>query len=393
MPWWRCGLLLSVLLLGAGCAAWPGVAPVPPAPGTVYAPPASQPLSPQEVNRRLGQTQVLLVGEVHDHPGHHQVQLDMLKAMAALEGPLVVGVEWLEWPAQEACDQFSAGQLTVEAFAEKVNWRERWGFPLELYAPILEFVRQRRLPLVALNAPLEAVRQVARQGLASLSPQQRGLLAPALDLDDPAYRRQMAAQFTMHGMGRGPSQENFFVAQVARDETMAHRLALALAPWPDGGRRAVVLAGGGHLSHGQGLPPRLARRLPGARLTTVLAMDPSMAPGKGGASWETHEGPPPADLLVVATPAPPQPPRLGVVLTPRDDGLLIERVVPQTPAQRAGLLPGDLLTALDGRPLRQVKDIHDLIKAAPQAPHEFDLRREGRQLRLSITLQGPAGKP
>lgn len=389
MPWWRRGLLLSVLLLGAGCASWPGAARPLPAPGTVFAPPAQAPLSPEEVNRRLGQTQVLLVGEVHDHPGHHQVQLDMLKAMAAQEGPLVVGVEWLEWPAQEACDQFSAGQLTVEAFAEKVNWRERWGFPLELYAPILEFVRQQRLPLVALNAPLEAVRQVARQGLGSLPPGQRALLAPALDLDDPAYRRQMAAQFSMHGMGRGPSRENFFVAQVARDETMAHRLALALTPWPDGGKRAVVLAGGGHLSHGQGLPTRLARLLPGARLTTVLAMEPAVAPGLGDAPWQGLEGPPPADLLVVSTPAPPPPPRLGVVLKPQADGLLIERVLPQTPAQRQGLLAGDLLLAIDGKPTRLVKDIHDLIKADPQAPHEFSVRREGQELRVTITLQGP----
>lgn len=389
MPWWCRGLLLYVLVLTAGCAAWPGAARPLPAPGTVYAPPSLAPLSPEGLTRRLGQTQVLLVGEVHDHPGHHQVQLDLLKAMADLEGPLVVGVEWLEWPAQEACDQFSAGGLSVADFAQKVNWSERWGFPLELYAPILEFVRQRRLPLLALNAPLEAVRQVARQGLDSLSPQQRALLAPALDLDDPAYRRQMAAQFAMHGMGRGPSQENFFVAQVARDETMAHRLALALAPWPDGGKRAVVLAGGGHLSHGQGLPTRLARRLPGARLTTVLAMPAEMAPGPHGASWQGQEGPPPADLLVVATPAPPAPPRLGVVLTPREDGLLIERVLPQTPAQVAGLVAGDLLTAMDGRPLRQAKDIHDIIKADPRAPHELGLRRKGRELRLTITLQGP----
>lgn len=387
MPCLRWALVMAALWLAAGCVrlpepAGPGTAY---APGTVFAPPLATPLTGEELRQRLDQTQVLLVGEVHDQPGHHQIQLDMLKRMAASGGTLVVGVEWLDSTAQPVCDEFSSGALSVEQFAQKVNWRERWGFPLELYAPILEFVRERRLPLVALNAPVEVVRQVARQGLASLTPAQRALLAPALDLEDPVYRRLLEAQFKMHGQGRGPSQEDFFTAQVARDETMAHRLALALHPWPDGGKRAVVLVGAGHLAHGQGLPTRLARRLPGARLLSVMAVPAAMAPGPWAAPGET----PPADLLVVSTPGPPPPPRLGVILKPQAGGLLIERVLPQTPAQRAGLKPGDLLIALDGQPLTHIKQIHDLIKGAPAAPHAYRVRRGGEELDFSITLEIP----
>jgi uncharacterized iron-regulated protein len=385
MPWLRWVLVFCLLVLAVGCA-WLPASPEPqPQPGTVFAPPGAGPLSAEELDRRLGQAQVLLVGEVHDHPGHHQIQLDMLRRMADQGGPLVVGVEWLESPAQAACDQFSSGSLSVEQFAQMVNWPERWGFPLELYAPILELVREKRLPLVALNAPMEVVRQVGRHGLASLDTAQRVLLAPALDLDDPDYRRLIDTQFKMHGIGRGPSQENFFVAQVARDETMAHHLAGAMHPWPDGGRRAVVLVGAGHLAHGLGLPTRLARRLPGARLLSVLAVPAAMASGP----WSGPEETPPADLLVVSTPAPPPPPRLGVILKPQAEGLLIERVLPQTPAQMGGLLPGDLLVNLDGQPLRAVKQIHDLIKNAPLAPHAYGVRRGGEELVFSITLEAP----
>jgi uncharacterized iron-regulated protein len=377
-------LVVSALLLASGCAWLPAPA-APPQPGAVFAPPSPEPLSNEALDQRLKQTRVLLLGEVHDHPGHHQMQLDLLRRMAAQGGELVVGVEWLESPAQAACDEFSAGSLSVEQFAQKVNWAERWGFPLELYAPILEFVRDRRLPLVALNAPVELVRQVSRQGLGSLQPAQRALLAPALDLADPVYRGLMAAQFKMHGLGRGPSQEDFFTAQVARDETMAHRLALALHPWPDSGRRAVVMVGAGHLAHGQGLPTRLARRLPGADILTVMAVPATLAPR----SWSGAEQGPPADLLVVSAPAPPPPPRLGVILKAQEEGLLIERVLPQTPAQLGGLQPGDLLRAIDGHPLKEVKQIHDLIKDAPSAPHAFGVRRGGEELVFSITLEAP----
>lgn len=48
--------------------------------------------------------------------------------------------------------------------------------------------------------------------------------------------------------------------------------------------------------------------------------------------------------------------RRTVGLTDRS-GLLVEHVHPDTPAARAGLKPGDLLVALDGRPLRSTVDL------------------------------------
>lgn len=385
MAWWRWGLMLAAWCMAAGCASLPPASQGPQV-GQVFAPPGGQPLDEAALKAWLAQTQVLLVGEVHNHPGHHAVQLRLLKAMADLPGPLVVGVEWLEASAQPYCDQLSAGQLSVEEFAQKVDWNGRWGFPLSLYAPILEEVRLRHLPLIALNAPLEVIHQVGRQGLDSLSPSQRAQLAPFLDLDDPAYRRLIEAEFLMHGQGRGPSRDNFFAAQVARDDTMAHHLAQAMQPWPASGKRAVVLAGAGHLAHGLGLPTRLARRLPGATVRTVLALPPQAV----AMLLADPAQPTPADLLVVSTPAPPPPPRLGIIIQNQPEGVLVERVLPATPAQRAGLLPGDLLVAVDGHPLAGGKDIHDLVKSAPLAPHQYRVRRAGALLDFTITLEAPA---
>jgi S1-C subfamily serine protease len=48
--------------------------------------------------------------------------------------------------------------------------------------------------------------------------------------------------------------------------------------------------------------------------------------------------------------------RRTVGLTDRS-GLLVEHVHPDTPASRAGLKPGDLIVALDGRPLRSTVDL------------------------------------
>lgn len=378
------GLALCLALVGAGCAAiGPGEAQLPPV-GAVYARPDPRPLSAERLTALLARTQVLLVGEIHDHPGHHQAQLNLLKAMVEAGGPPpVVGIEWLDYTHQPACDELSQGRLGVEEFARRVDWENNWGFALELYAPILAYVAERRLRLVALNAPLEAVRVVGRGGLAALTPAQRAWLAPALDLGDEAYRARLAEQFRLHGGQHGLAvEENFFTAQVARDETMAERLAQALAPWPDGGGRAVVLAGGGHLSYGEGLPPRIARRLPGAKLLIALAVPAQAAAALGDAAQADW----PADLLVVSSPAPPPPPRLGVVLKPQEGGLLLERVLPQSPADRAGWRAGDLLVSIDGRPVTRVKQIHDILRDSPQAEHAYGLTREGRPLTTSFSL-------
>lgn len=386
MPLARYALAVMVLSLAAGCAGLPPTAGPPPPLGAVLAPPQDRPLEPREVAAGLDQAQVVIVGETHDHPGHHAIQLDFLKKMHAIPRPLVVGVEWLDATAQAHCDALASGQISLEEFARRVDWERAWGYPLELFAPILEFVRANRLPLVALNAPLASVRQIARQGLASLTPEQRGQLAPALDLDDPAYREMIAGQFAVHAVSGGQT-ENFFAAQVARDETMAHRLAQALAPWPDGERRAVVFVGSGHFAHGLGLPPRIQRRLPGVRLVSVLPVEPDQAAALAGGAT----GRPAADWLVAAAPAPPRPPRLGVVLKPQADGLMVERVLPQSAAQAAGIQAGDLLTELDGRPLRAAKDIHEAIKRDPFGSHRYTLQRGGQPLRLEIKLEG--GKP
>ncbi|MFH1058018.1 MAG: ChaN family lipoprotein [Pseudomonadota bacterium] len=386
MPLAHFVLAMAMLSLAAGCAGLP--APGPPAwpLGAVYAPAQDTMLTPGQIAASLDQAQVVIVGETHDHPGHHAVQLDFLKKMHASGRPLAVGVEWLDAAAQPACDEFSAGRIDLQQFVQRVDWEHAWGFPLELYAPILEYVAANRLPLIALNAPLASVRQIARQGLGSLSPAQRAQLAPALDLDDPAYREMIAGQFAMHAVS-GERADNFFAAQVARDDTMAHRLAQALAPWPDSGRRAVVFTGSGHLVHGLGLPPRIARRLPGAHIITVLPVEA----GQAAAMARQEGGRPPADWLAVTTPAPPRPPRLGVVLKPQAEGLMVERVLPMSAASQAGIQPGDVLTELDGRPLKQTKDIHDAIKRDPLGSHRYGLTRGGQTLWLEIKLT--ADKP
>ena len=59
-------------------------------------------------------------------------------------------------------------------------------------------------------------------------------------------------------------------AQIARDEAMAQTLAVFAKSKSGKNRKLLVLCGAGHVSHGQGLPTRVRRRLPGIRDRIVL---------------------------------------------------------------------------------------------------------------------------
>jgi len=61
-----------------------------------------------------------------------------------------------------------------------------------------------------------------------------------------------------------------FQAQVARDETMADRVAAFLNSPAGQGRTAVVICGRGHCEFGLGIPARVARRCPGITQRVVL---------------------------------------------------------------------------------------------------------------------------
>jgi uncharacterized iron-regulated protein len=376
-------MILGLALSLSGCVLSPQ--PTPPAtrPGVVLQGNDGRQISWDALAKRLDQARVVLVGEVHDHPGHHQIQRRILELMSRPgEPPLTVGVEWLDSGAQEACDRLSAGRLSLDEFAEQAQWKRRWGYRLDLYRPVLELVRGRGLRLVALNAATPLIRQVAKEGLNSLTPDQRAGLAPSLDLSDGPYRRRLAKASRAHGHMRPGSAENFFTAQVARDETMAHNLAQAMIPWPDSGRRAVVLVGGGHLYHGEGLPPRIKRRLPGLKLVTIMPA----SPGSPELASLPPQGPALADYLVVSDPPPPRPPRLGVFLERASGGLLVKMVRPASPAAKAGMQSGDFLTKVDGKAVKEVKDIHNVLKLTPYETHVYTVSRMGRVIKLNITL-------
>jgi S1-C subfamily serine protease len=76
--------------------------------------------------------------------------------------------------------------------------------------------------------------------------------------------------------------------------------------------------------------------------------------------------------------------RSAVGLAPRE-GLLVREVEPESPASAAGIVVGDLLVGVDGRPLSDPDDLADAIEAA-SGTLELRLLRGEAELTLAVPL-------
>ncbi|MEW6488506.1 MAG: ChaN family lipoprotein [Thermodesulfobacteriota bacterium] len=316
-------------------------------------------LTREELGAYLAAFPVVYVGETHDNVESHAVQLAVLQEVAArFPGRIAVGLEMLQRPSQEGVDRWLRGEMDEVSFLKL--WQENWGpntYPY--YREILEFARENRIPLLALNAERELRRALARTPPEELEPELRERL-PEMDLDDPYYRDFMGGIFGGHDGGTD-MQEGFLRAQVLWDETMAETAAAYLLG-PGRGNRLVVFAGGNHVRHGFGIPRRLFRRVPlpyvildtyaveipedkRDRLMQVELPDLPLRTADlyWATGYEDLEG---------------QRVMLGVQIeTAEEGGVRVKGVVPGSPAQAAGVLAGDVIVSVDGEPVGEMFDL------------------------------------
>jgi uncharacterized iron-regulated protein len=221
----------------------------------------------------LAQSQVVYLAETHDEPVDHEAQLQIIQRLHDRNPKMAIALEMFQRPAQPLLDQYLAGTLTEAELRQQSEYDQRWGFPWEYYAPILRYAKANGLSLIALNVPREITQQVARSGLESLSEEQRQWIPPAAEIrtDNVVYRQMLQEVYESMHQGQGHSAgnfENFFLAQVLWDETMAQGVADFLKANPD--RQVIVLAGEGHIAYGYGIPSRVMRRLPTVKQRSVI---------------------------------------------------------------------------------------------------------------------------
>ena len=360
-----------------------------------------EPIGPEEISRlpegdpisfvqlldSLDTTRVIFLGEVHDQIEHHQIQVRVLQGLMEKGENVVVAMEMFERSQQPILDRWSQGLLTEEAFLKETQWETTWGTDYQLYKGILDEVKNRHLKLLGLNVQRDLVRKVAQNGIEKLSLEDRKGL-PEMDLTDQLHRTYVESIYKSHKGGSAKDFEYFYQAQCLWDEAMAEVLSEFLKSPGGEGKTILVFAGNGHVAFDFGIPKRFYRRTPISYKTIVLK------------EWKkeldeeltfTEKPVTLANFLWITKPTPPEKkrPRIGIVLKEKEDlqGLWIERVIPESPAEKAGLLPGDQLIAIEKIEIKDVKKMHHALAEKGWGKDiTLTIIREGEKKEMTVTL-------
>ncbi len=223
----------------------------------------------------LSKADVVFLGEQHNDPGTHRLQLGVLDGIARRRsGPVVLALEMFERDAQAALDAYLAGTMDEAAF---LAGSRPWPNYAADYRPLVEFARERNWPVVAGNVPRRLAQVVARRGLAavdSLPPTDRALIATDLNCPRDEYWtrfRDVMGDLSGHGMQLTPEQASamawrMYESQCVKDETMGEAIAAAAAAHST----LVVHANGSfHSDYRLGTADRAKGRMPRARIAVV----------------------------------------------------------------------------------------------------------------------------
>jgi len=298
----------------------------------------------EQIIPSLAEKRVVFIGEQHTRYDHHLTQLEIIRRLHALQPQLAIGMEMFQQPFQRYLDEYVAGSIDEQAMLRATEYFRRWRMDYRLYAPILRYAREHRLPLIALNVPNELTHEVAHVGLDGLSDEHRQQLPADIAPADEAYRQRLEEVFDLHPKEEGHENfEHFLEAQLLWDEAMAERAAAYLEEHPD--HHLVVIAGNQHLAWGSTIPQRLQRRTAVTAASILNSWDGPVKPGL-------------ADFLLLPEEhALPPAGTLGVLLGDDKDQVNITAVFENGASAAVGIKTGDHITAIDNHTINNVTDL------------------------------------
>lgn len=344
-------------------------------------------VSKEQLIHMLGAARIVYVGETHDNISAHKVQLEILKALSDLyPGKIAVGMEMLKRPSQEIADLWSAGDLKEKELVRA--WIEDWSNDFAYYRDILQYIQEKRIPLLALRPPDDWIERIKGED-PHLEDGEEEL--PDLDVEDPYHLAHTKAVFRAHPRG-GQRFEDFYKVQVLWEESMAAKVAEYLLAEAGRDKRVLVFAGGQHIEYGFGIPRRVFRRVP-LPYAIVLPAALQISPEKehkimdvtmpeipllsGDFAWiVTYEGL--EDEKVY----------LGVMIKDSDAGVVILGTMKTSVAEEAGLEKDDIIISFDGKPIENKFDLTYLMSLKkPGDKGILEVLRGEEPLRFEVTFR------
>ncbi|MCR4509048.1 ChaN family lipoprotein [Pseudomonas sp. 32.2.56] len=200
-------------------------------------------LTPEQLLTRLAAAPKVLVGERHDNPDHHALQLWLLRALAAQRPQGSLLLEMLTPDQQVKVDQVRAGIAAGQAPQDilgALSWQPGWAW--SLYGPLVQHALRQPYPLLAANLERREVMQIYAQ-----VPQLQGQASTAQPVREALFEQIRQSHCNLLPESQLPAM---LAVQQQRDRRMAEALLAAPAP-------SLLFAGAFHVRRELGVPLHL----------------------------------------------------------------------------------------------------------------------------------------
>ncbi|MFI8480953.1 ChaN family lipoprotein [Pseudomonas sp. NPDC078700] len=200
-------------------------------------------LTATELVERLSAAGQVLIGEQHDNPDHHALELWLLQAMAQRREQGSILLEMLTSSQQSAVDQAQKALRAGQPFADltkQLDWQEGWDW--SMYGPIVRYSLKQPVSLLAANLDRTEMMQIYRK-----QPVLSGAVSTATSVRTPLLEQIRESHCGLLPNSQLPAM---LAVQQQRDRRMAERLKAADKP-------AVLLAGAFHVRRDLGVPLHL----------------------------------------------------------------------------------------------------------------------------------------
>jgi uncharacterized iron-regulated protein len=224
------------------------------------------------VVKAMAAADVVFLGEEHDDAVGHAIEFEVFKRALSEYGSrrrVALSMEMFERDVQIVLDEYLRGQITEQHFLASSR---PWGNYQTDYRPMVELAKEKKLDVIAANAPRRYVNMVSRNGresLNGLSKQAKAWLAP-LPYNEPSavYTKKFNDLMATSG---DPSAANphhpIIYSQALWDATMANSIAKYLKK--NKGALDIHLNGGFHTEGRLGTVEQLMKYHPKTRAIVV----------------------------------------------------------------------------------------------------------------------------
>ena len=197
-------------------------------------------LMPEALLARLASAPLVLVGEKHDNPDHHALQLWLLRGLARERAQGSLLLEMLNPDQQgkvDAVQQRLRQGERLENLPRQLGWQQGWAW--SLYGPLVSYALPQPYPLLAANLDRDEIMAIYRS-----KPVLSGEASTVASVQTALLDDIRESHCGLLPEAQLPAM---LAVQQQRDRRMAERLLAAPVP-------ALFLAGGFHVRKDLGIP-------------------------------------------------------------------------------------------------------------------------------------------